>query len=196
MQRHQHNNLEEFTIDDEDIGDHDQLPSVEEAKLNSARTNAQTTTSRCSSSRSRRKIGVILAVVAAVIFILGLSVGLLRKGNRDRPSRLSQVISFLQINQLSNAADLAQENSPQRRAAEFIADEDPEEIAITASTTFMQRYTLAVLFYAFHGESWPPGLGWLSDTPECEWHNNDQYGGYYGTKCNDAGDVSELDLCT
>jgi hypothetical protein len=189
MEQH---NLDVFTIDDDDT--HDQLPSVEEAKLTSSRNNLRS--SNNSSSGRRRKLTVCIVLTVLVVLVIGIAVGFTRRNNeKQQASRLSEVIAFLQSNDLSNAGDLAKENSPQRKAAEFIADQDAYNVAITASTTFVQRYTLAVLFFAFQGESWPPGLGWLADTSVCDWHNNDQFGDFFGTRCNDAGELSEIILC-
>ena len=69
--------------------------------------------------------------------------------------------------------------SPQYRAAVWLADVDPLSLPVSQSTPqLLQRYSLAVLYYTMNGDMWlscfttdvscPSGQNWLTQG-ECSW---------------------------
>ncbi|MGK3751250.1 MAG: hypothetical protein ACI8RD_003550, partial [Bacillariaceae sp.] len=105
--------------------------------------------------------------------------------------RLESIIQFLSsgtTSEISSTKDLYDSTSPQYRAAKWLADDDSERLVVpTSSTTttspfnFVQRYVLAVLYFALGGggggdsnngssSSWINDYHFVSnDQHECSW---------------------------
>jgi len=74
--------------------------------------------------------------------------------------------------------------SHQHKAACWILHDDGKKISV--GKAFVQRYALAVLYYATQGEEyWKEDTNWMSSKSECQW---------YGVECNFLGTVISLDL--
>jgi hypothetical protein len=189
---------------------HDQLPAVDEAKLER----------RISSSTGwvGRKHWVILGgAVVIIVLIIGLSVGIAAKNSSSNPNQVQgggktsvsselpptpapiaipntgnrerDVIAFVAAEGLSNRNALVTVGSPQRMAALFMANLDPLQLSLSASN-FLQRYAMAVFYYSLEGQMWKDNLGFLTGTSECSWHSASE-----GVFCNDADQVDEILLC-
>jgi hypothetical protein len=91
---------------------------------------------------------------------------------------------FLTSTGVSSEEDMADPLSPQNQALRWITTEDPMQLnPEDNSAAFVQRYTMATLYYSTNGDSWAQchkddvqshcmdgrQSVWLSDTPECEW---------------------------
>jgi hypothetical protein len=157
---------------------------------------------------------VILAVVLFGVFV----VDAIRDRNRNSnnsglptsPERLDDTISFLFENQISLARDLYDESTPQYQAARWLALEDPEQLTVPAAQTdsgglrsmnpyrFVQRYVLAVLFYALNGEQWVSPRKFVSGAHECSWfestvhHDGITYA--MGVTCDRTNDMQVRNL--
>ncbi|KAL7487586.1 hypothetical protein ACHAW6_013176 [Cyclotella cf. meneghiniana] len=73
---------------------------------------------------------------------------------------------------ISGALTLDDEMTPQHRALVFLSDGDPLALDpndATASTQLIQRYALAVLYYATEGAAWNHRIYWLTGQHECGW---------------------------
>jgi Leucine-rich repeat (LRR) protein len=64
---------------------------------------------------------------------------------------------------------LVDQTSPQYLAVEWIAEIDPRELSAARSTELLERYSLAVLYFATQGEYWLFNFGWLAGADHCEW---------------------------
>jgi len=85
-------------------------------------------------------------------------------------SRLSLVVDFLR--EYSDPSDLVTLGTPQNLAAKWIADTDERHLQIEDPEKFLQRYALAVFYFATGGPTfWPQKLGFLSSSDECLWFN-------------------------
>jgi hypothetical protein len=158
----------------------------------------------------------VIIVGLAVILAVGLGVGLTNKKgsnsasskNPQSPSapptplhsdapqqvdRLSAVIDFLELHNISSPASLSVIGSPQYKAALWIANDDPLQLNSTLQSTFLQRYVLVVIYYAFNGEKWNRTLGWLRGDSECSWSVTID-GIFEGAVCNSAGALTDLYL--
>ena len=88
---------------------------------------------------------------------------------------------------VSNESLLALSTSPQTSALEWLA-QDNVTLSLNQDWRILQRYILAVLFYATNGPNWTQPYGFLSDQHECLWIP-------IGETCNAIGEITEVDLC-
>ena len=89
--------------------------------------------------------------------------------------RFDAMFDMIRNKKISSRTTLDREDSLQRKALEWIANDD--EAQLTAEDPgFMDRYILA-LFYFSKTEAWNLSNGWMSATPICQWH---------GVKCIDG----------
>eukprot|EP00980_Cylindrotheca_fusiformis_P005758 scaffold1194_cov127-Cylindrotheca_fusiformis.AAC.35 len=123
--------------------------------------------------RRRCRYALIIVSVAVVLFtIFGV---FMKKHGDDNSSRMTETFDFLTVNNISTEEAIADRQSPQFKAAQWIANEDAERLEVPASTDdpnrFIQRYTAAVLYYGLGGEDWGSQLKFLSNDHECSWNN-------------------------
>eukprot|EP00591_Stephanopyxis_turris_P011310 CAMPEP_0195527838 /NCGR_PEP_ID=MMETSP0794_2-20130614/29751_1 /TAXON_ID=515487 /ORGANISM="Stephanopyxis turris, Strain CCMP 815" /LENGTH=363 /DNA_ID=CAMNT_0040658843 /DNA_START=27 /DNA_END=1115 /DNA_ORIENTATION=+ len=92
------------------------------------------------------------------------------------PEALSRLVrAYDMVSTVSDESALNDTKSPQYRALKWIVEEDSSFIS-EAKEVFIQRYVLALLFYATKGENWIEKMGFLSAEHECQWHDNNNYG--------------------
>ena len=97
--------------------------------------------------------------------------------------RLLNTIDMLIASNISNLKDLEVQGTPQNLAAEWMANVDPlqykipyQGMAFEEAYHFIQRYVLAVLFFATGGsESWTDDLDFLSGNHECGWFHRKEF---------------------
>lgn len=82
--------------------------------------------------------------------------------------------------------------SPHYQAAMWLAKDDPAQLDFEISnfTTAMQRYVLALLYYATNGANWKDSYQFLTADHVCAWKKST--GG--GVKCNVNQFVIEIDI--
>ena len=130
-------------------------------------------------SRSR-SVTCGICVVTVVIIIIALVVVKNNKGAgpwRISRSRVAEVKEYLIANAISSRSDLDRRGSPQFKAAEWIADLDKYQVTLPnrmhAHHSFMERYVLAVLYYATGGETnWKHSLNFLTPNHICTWYQD------------------------
>mmetsp|Transcript_2763 Transcript_2763/g.3218 ORF Transcript_2763/g.3218 Transcript_2763/m.3218 type:complete len:421 (+) Transcript_2763:53-1315(+) len=88
-------------------------------------------------------------------------------------------------------------NTPQGQAFQFIVSDDPMQL-IAESDHIIQRFVLAVVYYAMNGDQWDHN-GWLSEKHECDWYQNVPnssigYNARIGVTCDKDKLVQELEL--
>jgi hypothetical protein len=112
------------------------------------------------------------------------------------PSRLPETISFLL--ESVNHNRLTNTSSPEFRAARWIADEDVFRTPFGSS--FLERYALAVIWFATEGDAWRSTLNFLNDLHHCQWHSTfrrgDKSAFEMGVHCNENDEVTGLILGT
>lgn len=163
-------------------GTHDQLPNVEEYKASSGHgtpihsptdpkeeawpfdEDHTTITRRFGKSTIILLLCILIAVSSLVIsMILFL----------PQRNRTDDVIQFLVDNGISKLEALEISGSPQNKAAKWIADIDRRQVSISTGGEFLDRYVMALLFYAFFGDvTWPNDLNFLSKEHVCEWYES------------------------
>lgn len=111
-------------------------------------------------------------------------------GNDEHTLHLAK--RFMQIQEIvrpiSGYDALVDSTSPQFRALDWIANRDSYQIN-PSDPLLIQRYALAVLYFATNGVGWKNQLNWLSGVHECQWTGD---GGV--RKCNNDGKVTDLSL--
>jgi len=152
----------EAGLEDEPI--HDQLPSVEEARANADLDNTDPKGDAATrKSRFRFCCFTCCCLCGAFLFILILAITvpqMASEGNQNKnhnngrdkgqstlapgafEPRFDVVRDFL--TGFSNASDLGREDSPQKRAAQWIADEDILHLSMD-DENFLERYALATM---------------------------------------------------
>ena len=187
-----------FTIDAEGS-----LPTAEELKnLQNFIEDEKNRVSRKALCSIRKKHIFAALLVALLIVVVTISVVVSRNG--DGNSREKDVINFLSDNFADRTA-LEERDSPQKRAAKWIADQDEMKLPVPSSSEyevaykFVQRYALAVLFFAWSGEDkWTFKYQFLSASDECDWNYKLSTTGEYqkefdlGVKCNDDHEVDYM----
>jgi hypothetical protein len=174
--------------------DHDQLPNAEELKSSTLITNKR--------RRTLLLIGIV-GIFVLLVILIPLSVHYSQTNAQSTETttsspRFQQTTAFLLEQDYVDHDALSTPGSPQRRAAEWMADEDELQLSLEGkSHAFLQRYALATIFYATQGDTaWAHQLKFLSGVQECGWNvdfigdNNSTI--TMGVVCNNDNSVNEL----
>lgn len=186
--------------DDDEYGRASQLPHVEEVKarlgmpLNNGRRivdYVRTKTPRFGSCQRRPQVLLGLAIIMLFMGV-GIIVTLVK------PNRFDKVTTFLVIRGVSTMEDLKNKNSPQHKAALWIANVDEQRLSMELPRTFTDRYVMALLYYSMGGGSiWEDTLGFLGPRHICDWGESflDSTGSevrYGVTDCKRVNDAIEF----
>lgn len=185
--------------------DNSLLPSVEELKSDAA-------LSTSGPNKRKRNLFILGVVLVALAVIIGLSVGLSQsnksgstsnQASLKQASRAGRVAQFVISEGLSDSTAINSTGTPQNLAVSFMAIGDEAQLDIPLKKTdpdafkFIQRYALAVFYYALGGESWDyNGLNLMSKDDTCRWYEtlftSSGYAEDYGVLCDDEGHVTVL----
>ena len=180
---------------EEQVQEHDQLPSVDEAKLYCA--------SSQSSEQQRENIGgsgsnkvklCLFGIALTVVLVVTILVAVLTQPEDDFPverawestpaptegygpivvpetKEYNDLVEFLVGKGVSDRKDLEDPGSAQQRAASWLTTKDSQHHPWTERSveSLVQRYVLVVFYYAMGGPNWPSDLRFLSDSSECTW---------------------------
>ncbi|GKY91577.1 hypothetical protein MPSEU_000129600 [Mayamaea pseudoterrestris] len=167
--------------------------------------------------------GIVLSIVVIFSVSIGVSVGKkeAKQGSNvedpfggdfasvpptGRPTHMFdtqtlEVVDFVTSMGWSDAEEARKQDSPQFRAANWVADNDPMNVDVGDTLEFRQRYALAVFYYTLEGERWfyESQLTWLSATSVCDWHapfKTVDVGVWIqiGAKCHGGTEVKEIVL--
>ena len=186
----------DLELDNNGQRQHDQLPNAEEVRFNILPTNKH---------RRNLILAGITGLVVLLVIILPWSAASRNKNNSSSSSssmqgastssRMTQTVAYLL--DYVNHTPLSTIGTPQRRAAEWMADHDPLQYPLERGGRFLQRYALVVFFYSTQGDiMWQHKLNFLSDRDECDWNadftRDDDVDVTMGVQCNENGSVQEL----
>jgi hypothetical protein len=161
----------------------------------------------------RLLIGAALLLVVGVI--LGVAIPLTTNNDKENPSIDSTVTpaqspaptkaptaaptactsrecllgEILLQNEVSGVEALRDDSSPQFRALRWLANDDLMMLDLDITPTLVERYILAVLYFATSGEGWGDQRNFLSATSVCEWNDD-----LIGAVCNEDDLVVDLIL--
>ena len=149
---------------------------------------------------------LVMVVVAAVVPAVLLSNKNQDEAIATEPPTLAPTVaptsaSFpLLLQRLTSITDIEVLKTPesmQRRAARWMASADDYEISQGSEVKLLQRYILAVFYFAMSGDSWQQcnslagcyasEQSWLSETDECDWA---------AIGCDENGIIKELNFGT
>lgn len=140
----------------------------------------------------RRRLGYCVCIILSLVAILTTFGVFMQRHADEHDDRGREVYDFLMANDVSTVEDLTETGSPQYRAAHWIANYDVERVDVPFRDEdprrFIQRYSLAVLYYALGGEKWATQLNFLASDHECSWNeeiadeNKEVYA--VGVSCN------------
>ena len=172
---------------------HDQLPSVEEVKAAAAPVTQQ----KSCCMVFFQGLGIFLLVAALLVAIIVPPV-VMKKEPRHQ-SRWFEVVDYLETQGIATQQALADPKSPQYYAAAWIADYDGYYMPIPTSKTdkglnrFVERYALAVLYYATNGPGWEYNVNFLTPVDVCNWFTDFKTtaGGYMRLGVSLCGEVED-----
>ena len=72
------------------------------------------------------------------------------------------------------AQNLWNDSTPQGKAIWWLAEEDGLEVDPEDSEVLVQRYALAVIYYATGGQTWIDKAHFLSNMSVCHWNEDDK----------------------
>lgn len=214
--------------DEENGGGHHSMPNLEEARTEGVISAGGAYSKHGSFLKGKRGLALTGLIVGALIMIVGFSVAISNNNkvlsaakNNGEPedpslsntrnvSRLKDVQEYLSA-RVSTLSALQNHDAPQYKAALWIADQDARNVPLPsdpknydASYEFVQRYILAVFYFALDGANWIRKVDFLSEKSECDWHvdldehampDHEHYDSWkYGVQCTD-GAVSHIFLC-
>ena len=155
-----------------------------------------------------------ILVIGLVGFIVGIAVYSVQASNKAQPSpsestdaiiqsaRLADTISFLTKFSISHRNHLENVSTPQYQAASWVADHDALRYEVPHTRNdetfrdFVQRYTLAVLYFSMNGHDWVNQNKFLDKVHICDWFTSlpvdDGTEVALGASCNEVGEVDEL----
>ena len=198
----------------EDEVDTSQLPSVEEVRGSAAFSSGAAV-----NGTSKRKrcccISTLLVGVVVLVVIIGAAVGATRSKESSMPqkavrdpesaefiARAEAVTNFVIAEGLSDASAVEASGSAQSQAVGFMAVGDDAQLEIPASKDdpgafmFVQRYALAVFFYALKGGGWQFPLDFLIGDTTCQWYQTLQNTAgqtfNFGVQCNEDEQVNRI----
>ena len=96
--------------------------------------------------------------------------------------------------QISSEETLDDIWSPQYKTMEWLVVEDEAQLSPTEETALIQRYTIALVYFAMNGPNWWNNYGFLGADSVCEWNDRSTMGCF----CSDnttSSRVQELSLC-
>lgn len=151
-------------------------------------------------SRNRR-VTMTIAILATLAVILGIVLGVVLRPEelsecdefyRSQSPKFQQFADTLLDKNISTCETVLTNNTPQSEALLWLVEEGGEGPATEDEDLMIQRYALAVLYFATSGADWFDMLGFLSATSVCDWQNANTTTGV--TACNENGFVTELQL--
>jgi len=136
--------------------------------------------SRDHRKRNRWALGIgIFLTIFIIILVVALTASNSKSNSSGavRNTDFESVVEFLANEGISDREDLVAEGSPQNRAALWLAEEDPRNVALptdsryeTQGYLYVARYVMALNYFAMGGQSWPFQLNFLSGDDICRWN--------------------------
>lgn len=167
---------------------------LESGEANTLGNKSTKTLDALDEQRRRPTFWYILAIISLLLIGAMIAVGVVVAGNKNsnealttRQQELSDIVASI-----SDPATLADTASPQAKARHWLVHDDDlwvdEAGVLVAQEMAVQRYALAVFYFATSGPSWIAGNNWLQGQ-EC----NDNTS-WTGITCNTDGKVRALAL--
>lgn len=126
-----------------------------------------------------------MTVICISLIIIAIAVPLSRRDEQiaagkypwiKASKRFTAIQDYLIQATVSTSEDLLDETSPQFYAAQWMAHEDGQRLTVPLlydtqkHPTFIERYALAVVYFAMGGDDWTHDLNFLSNEHVCTWY--------------------------
>lgn len=172
--------------DKEDENVHDQLPSVDEIKNSGVGI----------TSRRRECFSYIAVIVAVILVTLAIVLRVTIDRSNDNgatpngsdgnpvesespsvrdPNRLESMVQHLAGLGISSEDQLRTAGTPQYLAVDWLANKDGYAMTVPNTnyvrSRFVERYVLAVFYYATDGPNWKYDMDFLTDDDHCRWND-------------------------
>jgi hypothetical protein len=136
---------------------------------------------RQAAAKRRHVRWIVFSIVLALLFLIGTVLGVTLRSSSAPPSStttvsptpsptsqdFASVQSLIRSVSLDGGKTLEDASSPQYRALEWLSQN--EYLETYPDWRRIQRYALAVFFFATSGQDWVGNRAWLSDDDECTW---------------------------
>lgn len=121
----------------------------------------------------------VTSIVCAMLTVLGIVLSLTKSTRTEAPTmspslspqtrwdRIASIVLDVETDDVD--ALLLENDSPQRKALEWLAFDDAFRVSISDEPHLLQRNALAVLYFATNGSDWDDQLQFLSPVHECDW---------------------------
>jgi hypothetical protein len=161
---------------------------------------------------AQRKMSITLMItlgISLVLVAIGITVGIIAPKNKNEflatvaPTFAPTFVSDMElaraiVTPLSGNETLWDESSPQFKALWWIVHEDPAQMMTlmmqdetrSLSNIFVERYAMAVLYFATDGPTWLGQTEFLGNSSICDWDDLSN-----GIGCNDDGSAVVLSIC-
>lgn len=183
----------------DEMNPHDQLPSVEEVTGRSSRDERNYAPGRKSWCK-----GLRLILCVSLFAFVGIGIAVIVALNlNSQPSQsmgglgVEDVMAL--IDNASASLALEDKNSPQYKAAEWVANLDDASLGLPRSEkdkfALLQRYYVAVFAIALDFSRWRYGFSFFSPGSVCSWNWRVRVGDsriYLGVLCNQQGEVDAI----
>ena len=158
------------------------LPNVEEYKV--AHPSISSTGGGSGSSVWWKSTTCLMMTMLFLVLCLIVAITVPLKQHKDNSERwwlhhsdrYEDIQAFVVQNRISTLSDLQDPSSPQHKAAKWLANKDgmhmtvPPPLEATSSTAFIERYVLAVFYFATGGPDWTQSLNFMSSEHVCTWY--------------------------
>jgi hypothetical protein len=175
-------------------GDQEVVPGTAIVENSGGGDQAQNAASSPFGRKERRFLmGPAFALLLVVGVILGVAIPLTTNNTACTNKSLGCLAELLLQNEVADAKALQDESSPQFRALRWLANNDTMVLDLDSATSVVlavERYVLAVLYFATNGEGWKDRGDFLSASSVCEW-----FSGGIGPLCNDDDLVAAVYIC-
>jgi hypothetical protein len=135
-----------------------------------------------------------IGAALALLLVIGVIIGVTIPWTTNSPkacTRLDCLAEILLQHEVLGAEALQDDSSPQFNALRWLANEDTAVLDLDSTPTviLVERYVLAVFYYATSGGGWRDQRNFLSASSLCEWNNEEG-----GVDCDGDGLVVSLFL--
>jgi hypothetical protein len=144
----------------------------------------------------------VITIVGLAMLAMGLLLGLLLRDNSEPSEATELQISdddFLVdlLTPISGGALLNESSSPQFEAFNWLASEANYAFPViqnTSTSILIERYVIALLYFATDGPNWVSTFEFLGNSSVCEWPpvQENERETTQGVRCNSDGPIAKL----
>lgn len=145
---------------------------------------------------SQRALIVFGSIIVLVILAVAIAVPLSKRPEKGDPKRLQSISNVITQSELSSILDLESEGTPQNKALNWLANDDPAFVTVAESSRIIRRYILALFYFVFDGPNWQNQYFFLTGDHECRWHDewDKEKNMFAGVTCDQDHNIIYMDF--